>query len=225
MPIDKFGRGVEPRNRFSEFSIFKIIEKVLARDDYIKLDENGHSFNLKDRRICGLGAPVSGTDAVNKDYLDKNLVRYVDKTSEGNIDMKQKRIENLSEPINDFDAVNKSYINDCLSRNLSVITLTLEDDKSSEFFTVKPYDKNYYEFVFDCKVRFLQASSDIESGDIPVLWEFPRKAGKSPKRNQLSRNEVKEFWKVKKGHRFYFCRSEKIHSSQWVELIIRFLET
>ena len=121
-------------------SLFKIIEKVLARDDYIKLDENGQSFNLKNRRIGGLSAPVSDTDAVNKDYMDKNLVRYVDKTSEGNIDMKQKRIENLSGPINDFDAVNKSYINDCLSRNFSVITLTLEE-------TVKPYDKNYCEFI------------------------------------------------------------------------------
>ena len=47
MPIDKFGRGADPRSRVSEFSIFKIIEKVLARDDYIKLDENGQSFNLK----------------------------------------------------------------------------------------------------------------------------------------------------------------------------------
>ena len=156
--------------------------------------------------------------------MDKNLVRYVDKTSEGNIDMKQKRIENLSGPINDFDAVNKSYINDCLSRNFSVITLTLEDTKSSEFFTVKPYDKNYFEFVFDCEVKLSQASFDIESGEIQILWEIPRKGGKSPpKRNQISRNEVKEFWKVEKGHRFYFCRSEKIHSSQWIELIIRFI--
>ena len=75
------------------------------------------NINMDGHSISGLGEPADGTDAANRNYVDKRLKKDGTEPMEGNLDLGNHRIIGLEDPEAGTDAANRNYVDKRLKRD------------------------------------------------------------------------------------------------------------
>ena len=120
MNISKF--GTTDNNSLSTPKVVGIENKVSKSGDTMLGD-----LNLNNHRITNLATPVTGSDSVNKEFLDnaisnldiENKVSKSGDTMLGDLNLNNHIITNLATPVTVYDSVNKGFLDNAIS-NLEI---------------------------------------------------------------------------------------------------------
>ena len=120
MNISKF--GTTDNNSLSTPKVVGIENKVSKSGDTMLGD-----LNLNNHRITNLATPVTGSDSVNKEFLDnaisnldiENKVSKSGNTMLGDLNLNNHRITNLATTVKVSDSVNKGFLDNAIS-NLEI---------------------------------------------------------------------------------------------------------